>query len=432
MILLEFTELPKKGTPLIFARQMTALTQSVLKYDHNNLPKEIRFLSGASTAYIYSADGVKLQTVHNVPAVTPSVNLGDLPTPETVTSVTDYCGPFVYEDGKLSRINLENGYLNFLDPSGHPMEQSEHIFYLRDHLGNNRVSVRGEGGGIVQVDHYYPFGLPMGCGYNMTFQRWRFGGKEMDRTAGLDLYDFEARPYDPTTARFTNPDILAEKFRSHSPFAYCANNPLIFIDPSGMNGISFIDNENKTITIKANYYVVTQNPAESPNKKFSFNAYTKDDINEFNNYEDYLNNLNLTIQSGEYEGYSMYFDLTFEDGGNVIDSEASAYTDVYDNENIGNVIRRLGEEAVPSFFGFSKKYESDGSYTVVGGKTADNNNIIMNTSFDTKMNRIHEIFHTFGLKDGAKNGIMNYPPKTPNNSDAKKIMDMKFLPIVYK
>ena len=25
-------------------------------------------------------------------------------------------------------------------------------------------------------DHYYPFGLPMGCGYNTSFQKWRFGG----------------------------------------------------------------------------------------------------------------------------------------------------------------------------------------------------------------------------------------------------------------
>ena len=210
-----------------------------MRYDHNNLPREIHFFSGARTAYIYSADGVKLQTVHSVPAVAPSVNLGDLPAPDAIRSVTDYCGPFVYEDGKLSRINLENGYLNFLDPAGRPMAQHEHVFYLRDHLGNNRVSVRGEGGGVLQVDNYYPFGLPMGCGYNMAFQRWRFGGKEMDRTAGLDLCDFEARLYDPATGRFTNPDLLAEKNHPHTPFAFCANNPLIFIDPTGMKVVLY-------------------------------------------------------------------------------------------------------------------------------------------------------------------------------------------------
>lgn len=53
----------------------------------------------------------------------------------------------------------------------------------------------------------------------------------------------------------------------------------------------------------------------------------------------------------------------------------------------------------------------------------------MNSPYDNKMNRIHEIFHTFGLKDGAIKGIMSYPPKTPNNNDAKMIMDANFLPV---
>lgn len=35
--------------------------------------------------------------------------------------------------------------------------------------------------------------------------------------------------------RFFSPDPLAEKYFPHSPFAYCANNPLIFIDPTGMD-----------------------------------------------------------------------------------------------------------------------------------------------------------------------------------------------------
>ncbi len=205
----------------------------LMRYDHNNRPKEIRFASGARTAYIYSADGVKLQTLHNVPTVAPSVNLGDLPADDAVTTVTDYCGPFVYEDGKLARINLENGYINYLEPSGRELAQPEHVFYLRDHLGNNRVSVRGKDRGILQIDHYYPFGLPMGCGYSMAFQRWRFGNKEFDRTAGLDLYDFDARAYDPSAGRFFSPDPLAEKYFPHSPFAYCANNPLLLIDPTG-------------------------------------------------------------------------------------------------------------------------------------------------------------------------------------------------------
>lgn len=100
-----------------------------------------------------------------------------------------------------------------------------------------------------------------------------------------------------------------------------------------------------------------------------------------------------------------------------------------DGINIGNIIKRAGEEAVPRRFGFKNKEKADGSFTVVGELTYENFYIIMNSPYDNKMNRIHEISHTFGLKDGAIKGIMNYPPKTPDNNDAKKIMDAKFLPV---
>jgi uncharacterized protein RhaS with RHS repeats len=48
------------------------------------------------------------------------------------------------------------------------------------------------------------------------------------------LYDFIARGYDPVTGRFLTPDPLAEKYYSISPYAYCGNNPVRYIDPTGM------------------------------------------------------------------------------------------------------------------------------------------------------------------------------------------------------
>ena len=51
---------------------------------------------------------------------------------------------------------------------------------------------------------------------------------------GLDLYDFHARQYDPVLGRFTTPDPLSEKYYHLSPYAYCASNPLRYIDPTGM------------------------------------------------------------------------------------------------------------------------------------------------------------------------------------------------------
>ena len=41
--------------------------------------------------------------------------------------------------------------------------------------------------------------------------------------------------YDPVLARFCQPDPMAGKYPWLSPYAYCANNPIRYIDPSGMD-----------------------------------------------------------------------------------------------------------------------------------------------------------------------------------------------------
>ncbi len=51
---------------------------------------------------------------------------------------------------------------------------------------------------------------------------------------GLDEYDSDARWYSPAIMRTTTPDPLAEKYYDISPYAWCANNPVRFVDPNGM------------------------------------------------------------------------------------------------------------------------------------------------------------------------------------------------------
>jgi RHS repeat-associated protein len=65
-------------------------------------------------------------------------------------------------------------------------------------------------------------------------QPYKYNGKELDQMHGLNLYDYSARYYDSAIGRFTTVDPLAEKYYSISPYAYCNNNPMRFIDPTGM------------------------------------------------------------------------------------------------------------------------------------------------------------------------------------------------------
>ena len=87
---------------------------------------------------------------------------------------------------------------------------------------------------LEQVTHYYPFGGIFGdATLNAGTQPYKYNGKEFDHTHGLDWYDYGARMYDPILLTWNAIDPLAEKYYNVSPYAYCINNPIMFIDSDG-------------------------------------------------------------------------------------------------------------------------------------------------------------------------------------------------------
>ena len=178
-----------------------------IQYNFLNLPQRIEFGDGSTTEYLYDAEGRKLRTVHRA---------------DGKTTTTDYAGNLIYENGKPIRLLTGYGYVSLPDGMYH--------YYLQDHQGNNRV-VADRNGKVEEVNHYYPFGGTFANNGNV--QPYKYNGKELDTRKGLNWYDYGARHYDPTIGRWHVQDPMAENLNPWSPYIYCLNNPIAYVDKNG-------------------------------------------------------------------------------------------------------------------------------------------------------------------------------------------------------
>ena len=69
----------------------------------------------------------------------------------------------------------------------------------------------------------------------------KYNGKEWVEAFGYDNYLYGARDYYSAIGRFTVVDPFAEKYAHISPYAYCANNPIKYVDPDGREVINKVD-----------------------------------------------------------------------------------------------------------------------------------------------------------------------------------------------
>lgn len=137
------------------------------------------------------------------------------------------------------------------------------LIHLRDHLGSVRAVIDGDTGTVVETSDYYPFGKriqvtapvsePVGGSQHASEpavasvapatsvastsspNRWLFSGKESQSFlyASIPLLDFGARMYNPAIARWTAADPLSEDYHGVSPYAYCVNSPMTYVDSDG-------------------------------------------------------------------------------------------------------------------------------------------------------------------------------------------------------
>lgn len=207
---------------------------SSISYDLNNQPRKIEYNDGRNASYVYDAEGNKLSVSYNLTAMSsaqpqmPVMQSSDVASANVSNGqkTIEYCGNIIY-DGDETMILNDVGYALYNKDNN----LSFH-YYLKDHLGNNRVVV-SEDGKIEQVNDYYPTGALMASSKGGDTQRFKYNGKELERTNGLNWYGYGARNYDAAIVRWDGMDKLCEKYSPFTPYGYCLNRFLNYYDKIG-------------------------------------------------------------------------------------------------------------------------------------------------------------------------------------------------------
>ena len=161
-----------------------------------------------------------------------------------------YRGPFVYRKSSgsnaSSSLTLESAAFG-----GGRLTPDGALLYVTDYLGSVRAVVDGKTGELYKAAKYSAFGdesqvmvsgqgstpahalataaLPTG----LTLRDAYTGKEAQNPDFSTGYTDFGARQYSPTLRRWMTPDPLSEKYYGVSPYAFCDNNPVNFVDPDG-------------------------------------------------------------------------------------------------------------------------------------------------------------------------------------------------------
>ena len=201
------------------------LSGQTIIYNNLDLVKNIKRNDTTLVNYSYLADGTKVEARRY-----------------TIGKWLIYRGPFVY------RVYTTNSYYpESVEFSGGRVTRTGAMLHVKDYLGSVRAVIDGRTGAIFKAADYSAFGAESPAGrmqivaipnnaHPLTTITLRDGytGKE-DQTPefGTGYIDFGARQYSPTLRRWMTPDPMSEKYYGTSPYAFCGNNPVNFVDPDG-------------------------------------------------------------------------------------------------------------------------------------------------------------------------------------------------------
>ena len=218
------------------------LDKGVVATRHNflNLPDTIQFQNGNQIINSYLADGRKVKAVYK------TYSTGIVVPQDAVyhgnayydVSTDEWDGHYMYrswygDTPRMFMVQTPEGYVgaDYVGIDSH--RNYAYYYYVHDHLGNVRITRNSQGYYADQSLEYYPSGVLFDRSTEKERQPYMFGGKELVSMHGLNEYDFTGRWQYSIIPSFTSMDPLCEKYYSVSPYVYCLNNPLKYVDPDG-------------------------------------------------------------------------------------------------------------------------------------------------------------------------------------------------------
>ncbi len=214
---------------------------SLTTYNLLNLPQTVAFSDKSLSVFYYMADGRKIRNATGAYSISTAVPIDSVVknTDPYISYMSEWNDEYWYQRTQQKYINTPEG--NIEVSTGRKMSFS-YYYTSKDHLGsiwhywnslnNSRANI------------YYPSGI-------MREKRrspYNYGltGKEIVYDNGLDEYFFGARTLFAPINRFNQPDPLCEEYYHISPYAYCANNFINALDPTGMD-IWEINNKGRVV-----------------------------------------------------------------------------------------------------------------------------------------------------------------------------------------
>lgn len=225
-------------------------------------------------------------------------------------------------------------------------------------------------------------------------------------------------------------DPLAEKYYGVSPYVYCAGNPVVLVDPHGMEGVKTVD-ENGNVTVSSNVVVLLEKPREIPNDA------SDKQIEKINRINERIANKNqIRLETVADYLANEYSDATSSNGKkvsfifNIIPLEVSNPTRTTFPEAkaiaLENGIRGVETGRHEGEFGYDVALAAVIGQGGSGGHLGQTIGNVLVTANDFSSRTIgHEIGHTFHLKDNYPNsrgGLMDYPPGPLSSSDVDNII----------